>query len=169
MTKCPSCKLPLCRVEYEGQAVFVCPDCRGAMVEAARFRAIERCQDQPRTEAELRAAAEAAKAADRIGPLRCPRCLIHMEKVREQVAGATFHVDLCRRCLVLWFDRGELELAQAVFEKSGRTFTSKEIQDAARQAATAEKALYKYKDATNLGLVAEVVDGLARAMKMDAF
>jgi len=117
MLKCPACHALLCAVEYEGQIVHVCPDCRGALVQEPRLERIKRRREQTwSAEEEGRVAGEVA-AADKAGWVPCPRCLVYMEKLKVSGAGHTFHLDRCGACQLIWLDPGELELLQIQYEK----------------------------------------------------
>jgi Zn-finger nucleic acid-binding protein len=117
MLKCPACHVLLCAVEYEGQIVHVCPDCRGALVQEPRLERIKRRREQKwSTEEEGRVAGEVA-AADKAGWVPCPRCLVYMEKLKVSGVGHTFHLDRCGACQLVWLDPGELELIQIQYEK----------------------------------------------------
>ena len=122
--RCPVCDIPLCRITYEGVTVSLCPDCRGALVHDARLATIKRRRDRRWSARERRALAEAALAADQRGRVECPRCLGPMAKTAVHLgsSGKAFHLDHCRACNVYWFDRGELALAQMIYEgeRNGR-------------------------------------------------
>jgi len=120
---CPGCNIPLCRIDYEGVTVHLCPDCRGALVEAARLETIKRRRVRRWTRRQKRDTISLAMASDNPAPLRCPRCLMSMEKVTVPYREGAFHLERCRPCGLHWFDRGELELVQVLFEKErdGRT------------------------------------------------
>jgi len=126
MLKCPACHVPLCGVEYEGQKVHVCPDCRGALVQEPRLERIKRRREQTwSAEEEGRVAGEVA-AADKAAWVPCPRCLVYMEKLKVSGAGHTFHLDRCVACQLIWLDPGELELLQIQYEKE---FDSRTLED----------------------------------------
>lgn len=117
MLKCPACQVPLCLIEYEGQTVHVCPDCRGALVQEPRLERIKRRRERKwSTEEEGRVAGEVA-AADKTAWVRCPRCFGFMEKLKVSGAGCAFHLDRCGACQLVWLDPGELELLQIQYEK----------------------------------------------------
>jgi len=117
MLKCPACHVLLCAVEYEGQIVHVCPDCRGALVQEPRLERIKRRREQTwSTEEEGRVAGEVA-AADKTAWVPCPRCLVYMEKLKVSGAGCAFHLDRCGACQLVWLDPGELELLQIQYER----------------------------------------------------
>jgi len=123
MPKCPKCGVPLCGTEYEGVHVQVCPQCRGTLVEPPRLRAIQRVRRRQWSDDEQRRITACVMAGDTAGRLRCPKCLMYMEKVRASRGGATFHLDRCAPCDAMWLDRGELDLVQIQYEQEidGRT------------------------------------------------
>jgi Zn-finger nucleic acid-binding protein len=117
MLKCPACPVPLCLVEYEGQMVHVCPDCRGALVQEPRLERIKRRREQKWSVAEEGRIAQEVAAADKTAWVRCPRCFGFMEKLKVSGAGHAFHLDRCGACQLVWLDPGELELIQIQYEK----------------------------------------------------
>lgn len=123
MLRCPACEIPLCGMTYEGVTIQRCPDCGGCLVEDQRLRIIQDRRDRTwAAEDEGRLAAEVA-ASDRLGPVRCPRCLMPMKKTLAGKGEDVFHLDHCGPCGAVWLDRGELELLQVRWEKErdGRT------------------------------------------------
>ena len=140
MPKCPKCGVPLCATAYEGVRVQVCPECRGTLVESPCLRAIERRRERHWTGDEQRRITARVMAGDAASPVRCPKCLMYMEKVRASRGGATFHLDRCAPCDAMWLDRGELDLVQIQYEQEidGRT---PEDWDRIERAARAELRL----------------------------
>jgi Zn-finger nucleic acid-binding protein len=126
MMKCPSCQVPLCRLEYEGVPIHVCPDCRGSLVDAQRFRAIERRRERTWTDEEK---SGIAASVARTGPsrsVRCPGCLAKMAHLSVPMGGSAFRIGFCGSCNLLWFDRGEMDLAQILYEKEQDSLTAEE-------------------------------------------
>jgi Zn-finger nucleic acid-binding protein len=103
--------------------VHLCPQCRGTLVEADRLRAIERRRERQWSEAELQAVATRVASSDGAPHRRCPRCLMFMDRIDASWDACVFHLDRCEACKVIWLDPGELDLAQAKYEKEvdGRT------------------------------------------------
>ena len=121
--KCPVCEVQLKSTPYEGVTVHLCPQCRGTLVEADRLRAIERRRERQWSEAELQAVATRVASSDGAPHRRCPRCLMFMDRIDASWDACVFHLDRCEACKVIWLDPGELDLAQAKYEKEvdGRT------------------------------------------------
>lgn len=117
MQLCPACNIPLCRVDYEDVTVHLCPDCRGALVEALRVGTIKRRRVRRWSAQERSAAASRALQSDRAETVRCPKCLVRMAKEAVRLGDGAFHVDRCDACRLVWFDAGELELVQILYEK----------------------------------------------------
>ena len=123
MLICSSCNIPLCRIEYEGATVHVCPDCRGALVESTRLTTISRTRERTWTDDEKRRIETDVLEAPVRGAYRCPRCLMTMQQMGMPMGEGRFVLDYCKPCRLYWLDRGELELAQILFEeqRDGRT------------------------------------------------
>jgi len=117
MLVCSICNIPLCQIEYEGVVVRFCPDCGGALVEDGCLGTIDERRVRRWSADEKRTVAREALAADTPGPIRCPECLMPMAKKTVPVGRHAFHLDHCGACGLYWFDRGELELVQMIFEK----------------------------------------------------
>jgi len=117
MMKCPSCRVPLCRIEYEGVPIHICPDCQGSLVEDPRLDQVRKRRERVWSEQEVRRIAAEAGGHDTPGRVRCPMCLAWMEKVRAAWNDTAFHLDRCAKCKVTWLDKGELDLLQIQYEK----------------------------------------------------
>ena len=123
MLVCPSCNIPLCRADYEDVTVHLCPDCRGALVEALRLGTIKRRRVRRWSAGERKSAASRALQSDQAETIRCPKCLGRMVKETVPLGEGALRVDRCDACRLFWFDAGELELVQMLYEKEqdGRT------------------------------------------------
>lgn len=113
---CPMCSVPLEPETYEGFSVQRCPQCRGHLVDLARYEAIQRTPDK--SLAELEAEAQAGFAGGNPAPLRCPRCHGAMQKRPLSVPGFSLAMDFCRGCSLVWLDGGELAMAQLAHQAS---------------------------------------------------
>ena len=108
---CPICHVPLEPETYEGLQILQCPQCRGHLLESARYESIKSIPEK--TLAELETEARDGFQGDHPGPIRCPRCHLAMEKRPLPVPGFdNLHLDLCRPCALVWLDGGELAMAQ---------------------------------------------------------
>ena len=118
MLQCPVCRIPLCRIEYENVPIHICPDCRGSLVDMMRFRAIAVRREKTWTEPQKRRI-EAETAAQAPMPLgqQCPKCLMPMKATAVPMGGSAFRIEVCQPCELLWFDRGQLDLAQILYER----------------------------------------------------
>ena len=72
---------------------------------------------------ERKSAASRALQSDQAETIRCPKCLGRMVKETVPLGEGAFRVDQCDACRLFWFDAGELELVQMLYEKEqdGRT------------------------------------------------
>ncbi len=116
MPRCPKCKIPLCRIEIQRVAVHTCPDCKGELVEDQRLKALERRADPSWTEAQKDAFCELADRSNDLGETICPRCGRQMDKFLFRHY-ANLQVDQCRECGNYWFDAGELEKMQILYQE----------------------------------------------------
>lgn len=117
MRSCPACNVPLEPEDYEGFRILHCPQCRGHLAERSRFEAIRSLAGK--SPGELETEARNDFSGDNPNPIRCPRCRRPMEKRPLPVPGFdNLHVDVCRDCLLVWFDGGELALAQLAHQNS---------------------------------------------------
>ena len=102
-----------------------CPSCGGSLAVAARgpaeHWACARCGGRAFTLGRMRRAfpgpffdgVRAAMAAGGWrGTRRCPLCTMHLVGSRVEHRGATYVLDHCDRCRLVWFDRGEHEAAR---------------------------------------------------------
>jgi len=141
---CPVCHVALEAETYEGFAIQRCPQCRGTLLDAARYQAIQSIPEK--TLAELEAEAQAGFQGDNSQPIRCPRCRGAMDKRPLPVPGFDhLHFDLCRGCALVWLDGGELALAQLAHQASPAFREKQEMQrrSAERDADPARKAAFE--------------------------
>jgi Zn-finger nucleic acid-binding protein len=110
MKKCPHCSCGLTQVDYEGFRVFQCGECRGHLVESQRLDCIKYLARKSTEELKAEAASEfRGSSPERV---RCPRCHAPMVKEDMRLPGTALQMDVCRPCGLVWFDGGELALAQ---------------------------------------------------------
>ncbi len=103
MPECAVCHGPLTRQTTEHGIVYACPRCRGRAVSLSVLR---------------KAGAGRGflpnlwqKARDESAPLvrPCPHCTSRIPQVTADVGGESIQLDVCRRCLSVWFDASEYE------------------------------------------------------------
>ncbi len=123
--KCPVCSDELERVTYEGMSVQRCGQCRGVLAGRQRVEAIKRTREKPPKQLMDEAAREAN--ADTEAKVRCPRCRAAMAKQRLPKP-ASFHIDTCAACKLIWFDGGELARLQLTYEISPQGREAAEFQ-----------------------------------------
>ena len=154
MRKCPICNVPLEPEAYEGFPVLRCPDCKGHLLDLARYESIKHAPEKSLVE--LEAEAKDGFAGDNANPIRCPRCHIAMEKRPLPAPGFDLHLDLCRACALVWLDGGELAMAQLAYQASPAFRDSQEMKrraealdaDPGRKAAF-DEAVAKLPEAPN--------------------
>lgn len=115
---CPACPGQLIPVETTGHygarmTVRTCVECRGFWVEAQAPKAL--AQEAVAT-LEGDADLGAITAGPRTGTRLCPACEIALKEVKGGRLPEGLHVDRCRSCHGLWFDRGELLVYKSALE-----------------------------------------------------
>jgi len=159
--KCPVCHILLCRIERGGVPISVCPECWGALVEYDRFRSMRKMQAGAAAAQGTQREPAEPRGTDHVEPLRCPRCLAKMAKVKQGTQAAPFHLDVCVPCGMIWFDKGELEVAEAALGRPGAPQASAD-EDLALRKALAEFELMD--SAERMRQFGEVVQGVAWAL-----
>lgn len=99
---CPRCRQPLLKKVSSAGAFFECPSCRGRAINWAVVRKRVRKEAVRKIWQEVRE--KAAPSA-----LACPACRRNMSVVAVGVGKHSVEIDLCQRCLLAWFDAGELQ------------------------------------------------------------
>lgn len=129
MLTCPRCAGPLRALRYGPKAVWGCAACGGCAAALALLRdAVARERWKPLQ--------RAVAAAEFPSAIRCPSCRNPM--LAADAAGVA--VETCRRCQLLWFDRGEApepeprepplsrEAAEALVRFQGRDTESDDLE-----------------------------------------
>jgi Zn-finger nucleic acid-binding protein len=112
--KCPRCHSVLQSVEYDGQTVEVCPDCKGEWLAAGELEKIAGHHDEVFTPEEI-ASLEAVNKEiftaekDDHDELNCPACEdVPMEHFNyADASGIILHK--CTECEGIWMDKDELK------------------------------------------------------------
>ena len=138
--KCPTCSTVLVRVLYEGRPVFRCDTCFGYLVGQKRVDGLKASRGRPADELMKEAATEAQD--DTESKVRCPRCRIAMAK-RLLKEPASFHIDTCKSCELVWFDGGELARLQLAYEISPQGQEAAELQRRHREMTPEDRAEFE--------------------------
>jgi Zn-finger nucleic acid-binding protein len=143
MRTCPICSTALTPVEYEGVAVQRCDQCRGHLVDLSRVDSIKRITGK--SPKELKTEATAEFHGDNPGKIKCPRCHMPMGKQPVKLPGLAMETDFCRACSLVWFDGGELALAQLGYEATPGFADAQEMKRrmAELEASPARKAAFE--------------------------
>ncbi len=138
LLRCPKCDVPLKEADYEGTVVYVCGECGGILVGKRSLDKILIRKEQGFSEGIIEEGNRIIKISKNMNRfpklgrvLVCPRCRIVRPKFAEKSkmfrrlfsTYAPIEIDVCMRCMLYWFDLGELELLQYVmehWEKEGR-------------------------------------------------
>ena len=143
--QCPACAVPLVREDYESSWVFRCPSCRGTLLSTSRLERIER--DPGRSPDLLKKEARAEHWTDTGAAIPCPRCRATMAKRPLTRGAATFYMDYCRACDLVWLDGGELALAQLVYETSSAGREARALQQRAQEAQLSPERMARFEQA----------------------
>jgi uncharacterized protein len=119
--KCPRCGSALRPVDYDGQTVCVCPDCKGEWLQAGELQKIVEHHDEvftPQEIASLDAVNKEILTAEKgdHDELNCPVC----ENVRMEhfnygdTSGIILHK--CTECGGIWMDKDQLQKVEEVVD-----------------------------------------------------
>ena len=108
MALCPRCTKPLERRQTPHGCRYVCPECLGAEVALSVLRR------EGASPGLLKRLWAGARSPDARQMLWCPHCNRRTSRVTLEDAGQRLNVDVCVRCVAVWFDRGELDKAVAM-------------------------------------------------------
>ena len=115
MSRCPRCKVPTSRVEYEGASVRMCGRCGGYWVTQIALKAIAHRRDTEFTEAVKERFLQLADESNSTEPLMCMSCGKFM--VKDQFKDwDDIVIDRCEKCGGIWLDPGELQKIQIYWE-----------------------------------------------------
>jgi Zn-finger nucleic acid-binding protein len=126
MSNCPICSSALTPVEYEGFAVLRCDKCHGHLVRSPRLESIKR--SKRKSQEELKAEATAEFHGNNPERVKCPDCHMLMIKQGIKLPVLALQMDVCTKCSLVWFDGGELALAQLGYESRPGLPTAQEMQ-----------------------------------------
>jgi Zn-finger nucleic acid-binding protein len=112
-------------VQYEGIGVQRCDQCRGHLVKSTRLDSIKRiaCKSQ----AELKDEATSEFHNRKTEKVKCPRCRITMRRQIIKLPGLPLETDICIPCSLIWFDGGELAIAQLEHESTAGFINAQEM------------------------------------------
>jgi len=140
MFRCPVCDVEFQRLEYEGFPVLRCHACLGYLISRNRMESVRRVQATSVSQLQDEALAE--KRDDTNDPLKCPRCRGAMRKefIEEP---ASFFIDTCRACELVWFDGGELARLQLSYEISPKGREAAEYQRRMREMTVEQREQFE--------------------------
>jgi Zn-finger nucleic acid-binding protein len=118
---CPRCNSALQPVEYDGQKVEVCPECKGEWLHAGELQKIVEHHDEVFTPAEIASLAAVNKEIftaekDDRDELNCPCCgNVRMEHFNYgDTSGVILHK--CAECGGIWMDKDQLRKVEEVVD-----------------------------------------------------
>lgn len=137
---CPKCRTQLAQVMYEGAPVLKCSYCEGMFVEYDKISRIMIREDKKFSEDIIRRAEVIMREREKFvndlkrvkfsngWVLGCPECGEKV-KMRRQffVYSYPVEIDRCSHCGGIWFDKGELEVLQYIYENKDRFFNGVEF------------------------------------------
>ena len=119
--KCPRCSSILNRVEYGGQVVEVCPDCKGEWLHAGELQKLVEHNGEvftPKEIASLDAVNKEIFTAEKNDhdELNCPLCEnVQMEHFNYgDTSGIVLHK--CTKCGGIWMDKDQLRKVEEVVD-----------------------------------------------------
>lgn len=116
MARCPVCKIQIERIPYEGVGVHHCGKCGGYWLTKISLDAVLHRRElvmPPAVQAQM---LKLAEESNTIRKLVCLVCGVEMLKTPFK-QWTVVQLDRCPRCDGLWFDRGELEKCQLIWER----------------------------------------------------
>ena len=134
---CPSCKLKLQRIQYEGLNIRQCGECRGHLVTFSRLKSIQARRRNSENDLLDEVVEEGVDTLDK---LRCPTCLRRMEKRTKRMGTLQFLIDQCRDCEHLWLDKGELAKLQVIYQYSEKGEEAERFRQRLATMSSQEKA-----------------------------
>ncbi|HLZ55104.1 MAG TPA: zf-TFIIB domain-containing protein [Verrucomicrobiae bacterium] len=118
---CPRCRAALNRVEYDGQIVEVCPDCKGEWLHAGELQKLVEHHDEVFTPEEIASLDAVNKEIftaekDDHDELNCPVCgTVPMEHFNYgDTSGIVLHK--CTECGGIWMDKDQLQKVEEVVD-----------------------------------------------------
>jgi len=144
MKKCPICNIPLSSCDYEKQRIMKCEKCAGYLVPEFQLKGIQRIDDIPQEELmeEVKTDFKCSVEKD----IRCPKCHLTMNKQKLKFQSIEIEIDECKSCSLLWFDGGELALAQLGYEASLKFANEKKIRDGVKELNSDPERLQKFEE-----------------------
>ena len=114
---CPTCKVEMEQLRYEGVTVDRCPKCEGVWLDFGELRLIATIAEKKFTQEEIEAAIKTDSRKKEESAVCCPRC----GKLMEKRESHDTIVDMCPQGDGVWLDKGELERIQIVRERMEKT------------------------------------------------
>ncbi len=162
MSRCPKCKLPTARVEYEGVRVRMCGRCGGYWLKPVALKAIANRRDTEFTEIVQERFLQIAEESDSKDELLCLSCGKHMIKEHFK-EWDDIVIDRCPKCGGIWLDPGELEKIQIYWEYFQDHPEQSNMDALAKKALLAERLAQRGRD------VKEAADTIATTMRYGGY
>src|SRR3989344_5399174 len=105
--KCPSCKIPLRRIDNHGIALDECAQCGGVWFDASELKKVIDSTDNALRWIDLNLfEQEEGKFTHSVQGEACPRCGAQMTQFIYKESGAV--ISMCTSCKGVWLAKGEL-------------------------------------------------------------
>jgi len=130
----------LTRVKYQGFPVFRCDQCCGYLVSRQRMESLKHLWRRPLEQLKQEVLSETQEDAEM--PVRCPICRARMSKHWVKPP-ASFHLDSCQACHVVWLDGGELARLQLAQRASWQGCEAAELQRRWREMSPQRRAEFE--------------------------
>jgi len=143
---CPRCGKPLNLERHVRGGLWRCPQCSGV---AANLAVLRRHLEEDVARDFWRRAGQASLPSKR----HCPSCSKPLREFVAQHEQQSLHLDLCRPCQLMWFDRGELEAFPKPQRKEQPSQIDRQIVLAQMQAGSAtEENVSKFAHYVEVGV-----------------
>jgi Zn-finger nucleic acid-binding protein len=109
---CPKCKTSLSPTRVAGGSIWKCEVCSGVAANMAVLRKYLKVDAVKKLWLE---AVKASTPSDK----KCPCCVNMLKEFIVSKDNQRLHIDLCKACQLMWFDRNELEAFPRVEKMSG--------------------------------------------------
>lgn len=145
MKKCPICNIEVVIIEYEGFKIMQCRKCNGHILPLSRLECIKHINNIQQEQLKTEIAAGLKK--DSTGKVRCPKCMMPMQKEKLKIPVLEVFIDICKKCELAWLDSGELALVQLAHEASRKFINMQEMKKRMEQLEASPERKHEFEQA----------------------
>jgi membrane associated rhomboid family serine protease len=103
MSRCPNCRNPLEPQNLGIGVSYLCDNCGGAAI------GINALKNRNALKSFVDGIWQKSRGRPKFGRKLCPFCQQLMVEVEEDIDNSTLNLDICNKCMMVWFDKGEQE------------------------------------------------------------